>query len=488
MHHLFYGHAAAPSGLTFTAGADVSYARNMLLVGAQDRLWISRQSLAVVWTLSSVLELGVGVASALATDSVFAGSLATSVLPAVRLKWNAGIWRSWAGGLTASWTAPPLSGASGALSPADATYTVHVLGSRAVKQWELTVNLGLIYDRAGHVGPSVTNPVQLFVDDKDTVSRVSGGIGTAAPLQPAWQHMAFGPYAEITCEWAIQRARLADNPVRLSLGSKVFFDEGRAIEADLGVDIRLLGTPRFGSPYAGLPPWSIFVALSYHSRLGALEIGRHHVVYVPMMVHDKAKPSVVLTGFVRDANALVLSEAHLTVGGDANTVLSVDPSTGRYQTSPLPVAWGSAPTPGVKRAADTPSPLSLEITCAAAGYITQRQIVHPPAQGGTIAIDFHLQREPPSALLDLKVFDAATGKTAAGAHVFIAGEYADEAHLPIEHGHLHTSMRPGRYVLVISAPHYVPRRVTVNLNVESELIVKVSLQRRFGSGFHKKTN
>ena len=483
IHHLLYGHAAAPSGLTFALGIDYASARNMLVVGTQDRLSISRQSLAVVWTLGSALELNLGAVSALATDSLFQGSVAVSILPTFRIKWNATTWRRWAGGLALSWTAPALSSASGTISPADSTYALYALGSRSLApRWELTVNLGLIYDRASHAGSSVTNPVQLFVDDRNTASRVSIGIGTTTSLPSLWVHGGLGPYAELISEWALRSTRLTDNPVRLSLGSKIFFDAAHAFEADLGVDIRIFGAPRYGSAYAGLPPWSVFAALSYHSRLAALDIGRHDVVYVPTVVRDKNKPTVVVSGYVRDANSLILSEAHLIFGGDANTVLGVDPETGFYQTPPLMMTFSALQSPNARLPIDKRVPQPLDVACSAPGYITEHRLLQPAGPNARVIADFHLQREPPSAVLQLAIFDTKTGKPAAGAKVLISGEYADDTYLTVEHGRVKARMPPGHYTLIITAPGYIVRRSRVELTENAGLIVNIALHRKSALG------
>ena len=395
MHRVLYGHASTPSGLSFAVSADFAHANDLLFEG--DSTNESRQSIAVLWTLNRRVEVGVHAISNLFTDSIFPGTAAYNVLPGLGAKWNAGVWHNCAGALYFNWTLPASGTTHGTLSASDSIYRFSALGSRRISPWlELSVNAGYILDRGRLAAATFTNPAQGYAIGLDTTNRVSFGVGATSLLHPVWRQVAFAPYAELTSEWAVH-THFIDNPVRLTLGTKAYFDAAHTLEAELGMDVRLIGAPRTGSLYAGIPPWALFASFSWHSRLGALGLGENRVVYVP------ATPNVmtVIVGVVHDANAQVLGDARLVVNGNPNTTVSVDPNNGRYQTLPIVAVNGN-----------------ITLEAVAPGYIGQRQWVPVMPKGGTATLNFNLQRKHTNAFLRLRVFDADRGWPLANARIF----------------------------------------------------------------------
>ena len=452
MHRVMYGHASTPSGLSFAGYIDFAQADGLLFNG--DSAVQTGQSLAVLWTLNHQVEVGVYATSNLFTDSVFSGAASFNVLPGVVAKWNAGVWRGWGGALYFNWTAPASGTTHDALSPGNSIYTLSALASRRVSSWiELSINIGYILDRARFAAANFINPAQSYAIGLNNTNRVSAGVGGTSLLRPVWKHLAFAPYAEVTTEWAVH-THFVDNPARLTLGTKAYFDPEHTFEAELGVDVRLIGAPRTGSPYAGIPPWTIFAAFSWHSPIGALSTGESHVVYVvtPVQPHY----TVVISGSVHDANAQVLEDVRLVVNGNPNTAVSADPNNGHYQTLPIAATNGN-----------------ITLEAFAPGYTEQRQSIPVMARGGTATLNFNLQRKLINAYLRLRVFDAKHGQPIAQARIFIPSEEASFA--TDASGSAHFAMRPGRYEVLVSAPGYRLHRFVVDLPDETELVVNAGL-------------
>jgi len=346
----------------------------------------------------------------------------------------------------------------------------------------LTLNLGYGLDRSDRLVKSKLAPVQRFAVGISDVSHGLAGLGveTDWSLSPG---VGVGPFAEVTSAFGIG-ARLRNDPIRATVGSKVRLFGADRIELSVGGDFALSGkATAAGSDMAGIAPWTVFARVTGHLRslivtppraptpaascVSGAECasgttcrdGICTVVQVEQVFKTPATYKIAGKVTSRTTNALVDS-AIVTIAGYETTPLAVNRTTGEYVSFALPCGEGV-----------------VQLTAVADGYRRVQKVVPKGADQEIKIANFSMLSSTEKLTAELRgsLKDSLNGKPVTGTiflPVLNLNIKTDEA------GRFQATVDPGHYEVLVTAPRHVTQKKEIVLHGGDSVILNVDLVAR----------
>ena len=504
VHRVLAAHPALYPGLAASLGGDLAVAHSFLAPG--DTAQLQGQSLHVMWAPLGGLELGLSVGTLNIVDNKYPDGGAQSLgNPAVNAKYSAYLAPGVGLGGALRVSVPIAAGGSG-LAFDNLVLTGLALATFApLAALEFSLNAGYTYDRSAAAISGPTNAAQLLAIGAVSTNRLAGGVGVSSHVE-LLDTLSLGPFGELAVEYA-PHVPLAYNPLRATVGLKLFVLKTRAFELGAGVDLRLAGAPNAASPYPGIPPWLAFGQVTVHAfaapepppslaappvivapppcqdsnacpaglacdanqcvRLVQREVIRE----VPRdVVHESTAPppTFVLTGTVVDDEGKPLPEASIRLSGYDGVQFGVDAHTGIFKSTPLPVGAGA-----------------VQVTASAPGFNAHQEVVPRGAANATVRVAFTLHDvgAVQTGVVKGTVRDGRTGLALDLARVLIPVLGPKPIKVDGEAG-FNLQVKPGHYQMLVFAPKHVTQRKKLTVRAGDVLIVNVDLQPAAGGGRH----
>jgi hypothetical protein len=352
---------------------------------------------------------------------------------------------------------------------------------RAASFMGMTLNLGYLLDRSAQLSKSKLTPVQRFAAGISDVSQALVSVG----VETDWQvgnGTRVGPFAELTGGFGLG-ARLRDDPIRATLGTKIQPLGASRLEVTLGADYALAGQPRAtGTEMAGIAPWAIFARVGgplTWMRCATLATtvasscardadcaqglvcvaGACAVVKVERVVEGRATFAIV--GRVTDqATQKPIDSAIITISGYESTPVAVNRQTGEYVSFPLPCGDGL-----------------VQLTAVADRFFEQKQTIPKAGDNEVRIVDFALRStaQAPTAEVRGSLKDEANGESVQGTVFFPSLNVKIETD---PDGHFRTSLAPGRYQILITAPRFFTQKKELEIRGGDNVILNVDLTAR----------
>ena len=471
----------AKQDVVITAGGDAYHGKGLLAANDTDTQF--HEQLFVTWAPLTGLDLTASQAFASNDDTVWkpAGAVQTVGDPTIGAKYGLALTPGFA-----------LAGAVRAMFPSSAqertiafkATSVTALVSASVRPSPfvgLTLNAGYLNDRSAQITSTGLTPAQRFALGVSQTSQVLAGLGVETDLGPT-DSVRIGPFAEVTSNIGIG-ARLRNDPIRATLGTKVQLIGPNRLEISLGADIALSGiADAAGSNMAGIPPWAVFARIAGHlgkwtmpgqavntscttdadcsSGMSCLR-GTCGVVQTVVQQVVQAPASYMLTGKVYDRTSKTpIDIASITISGYEKTPLAVNAKSGEYVSFALPCGEGL-----------------VQLTATAYGYHPTQKVVPKGADHEVVTVDFPLQATSEKLTADLRgtLKDAATGTAISGVIFIPTLNLKTETD---EGGRFHVVLGRGRFQVLISAPRYLTQKKDIVVQGGDTVIMNVDMTSR----------
>lgn len=377
----------------------------------------------------------------------------------------------------------PTSAGGTGLTAKAYTLSGQLLGSWRANRWlALHLNAGYSLDNSSKIyGAQPLQPMQRFAFAISTANQALVGLGAETDFAVS-ESLRVGPFLEATAGFGIG-AKLARDPIQLTLGAKLIPRGAERFELAAGVDLAVAGKPVVnGSQMAGIAPWQIFGRVAVHlgpsaaagSAVAAVascaadsdcsagkvcDAGVCSTVVVKTVVQEaKTPPTYVVRGkvFNKTGNAPIDS-AVLKISGYDSTRLAVDPKTGEY------ASWALACGDGI-----------VQVTATAPGFHDNVQTVAKGADKEVKVVDFGLTSatEVLTGTIRGSLHDSEDGSGVKGEVVFPAINLKLKAD---SDGRFETTLKPGHYSVLVTAPRYLTQKKEITVNQADVVILNVDL-------------
>lgn len=346
----------------------------------------------------------------------------------------------------------------------------------------LSLNLGYLLDRSAQLSRSALTPVQRFALGISDSNQATAGLG----VETDWSlggNVRAGPFAEVTSGFGID-TKLREDPIRATVGTKIDLFSGNILELSVGADFALEGKASTAdSNMAGIAPWDVFVRIAGHlgplfarqpaaisctqaSECGAgmtCHAGTCAVVTEIVRVEQvvRAQATYRISGKVTNRNTHApLDSANVAISGYETSPLVVNRNSGEYVSFPLPCGEGL-----------------VQLTAIAEGFHQEQKTVQKGSDQQIMTVDFALQ--PASELIPAELRGSI--KDAENGHPIQGSVFIPVLNLKInadEKGYFRTTVSPGRYELLITAPQYLTQKKEIHLRGGDSVILNVDMSPR----------
>jgi hypothetical protein len=472
----FHLHAARPAraGALALTVAEL-YARQSDLLAAGDSDVLSTLRVGGLWSPLDGVELGL---RAVSVVNKYAGGLGVNTQlqgnPSLLLKYSTPMTDAWGlGGLAILHVPTSPSGdglAGGALS-----VDVEALATfRAHPHVDLSANVGYIFDNSSALfSPSGLSAVNRFAYGISSAHhRAAYGLAATAAVVPT-AALGVSPFVELWGQYA-GNVSFADNPLALTLGTKIFPAAGRWGEVTVGTDVRVRGAPSGVLP--GLPSWRSFVQIAMHfgealrdeaeaspppaDRVASgAEITAHVAPACPPPAAPVPPRMLAIGGRVTDARwGEALEGARVYVTGQRGAT-AVDPNSGEFVLCPITAGAGV-----------------VQVRAEASGHQSEDQVVPRSELAEATPLTFALRRSDAAKTgrLQGSVLDAKTGQTIGDAAINVPA--AQLSLTPEPDGSFRATLQVGRYEARVSAPNYETQKKIMNIQLDEVTIWNVDLR------------